>query len=99
MIERLYDTMTVVSIFALNLLWLKPATGSAEDFSRTRAVGLLLVILLAAGIVLLIWFRRRSKTVVDWLDLKIGERGCTAARFKCALLSTLEQLATACRGL
>src|SRR5207249_9361101 len=31
MIERLYDTMTVVSIFALNLLWLKPATGSAEN--------------------------------------------------------------------
>ena len=95
MIERLYDTMTVVSIFALNLLWLKPATGSAEDLSRTRAAGLLLVILLAAGIIVLIWFKRRSKSVIDWLDSKIGERGHTAARLKRALLSTLEQLATA----
>ena len=95
MIERLYDTMTVVSIFALNLLWLKPATGSAEDLSRTRAAGLVLVILLAAGIVLLIWFKRRSKSVIDWLDSKIGERGRMAARIKRAVLSTLEQLATA----
>jgi hypothetical protein len=95
MIERLYDTMTVVSIFAINLLWLKPATGSAADLSRTRAAGLVLVILLAAGIVVLIWFKRRSKAVIDWLDLKIGKRGHTATRFKRALLSTLEQLATA----
>ena len=95
MIERLYDTMTVVSIFALNLLWLKPATGSAEDLSRTRAAGLVLVILLAAGIVLLIWFKHRSKSVINWLDSKIGERGWTATRVKRALLSTLEQLATA----
>ena len=95
MIERLYDTMTVVSIFALNLLWLKPATGSAENLSRTRAAGLLLVILLAAGIIVLIWFKRRSKSVIDWLDLKIGERRGTAARLKRALLSTLDQLATA----
>ena len=95
MIERLYDTMTVVSIFALNLLWLKPATGSAEDLNRTRAAGLVLVILLAAGIVLLIWFKRRSKSVIDWLDSKIGERGRMATRIKRAVLSTLEQLATA----
>src|SRR5205807_2650461 len=95
MIERLYDTITVVSIFALNLLWLKPATGSAEDLNRTRAAGLVLVILLAAGIAVLIWFKRRSKSVIDWLDSKIGERGRTAARVKRALLSTLEQLATA----
>jgi uncharacterized protein (TIRG00374 family) len=95
MIERLFDTMTVVSIFALNLLWLKPARGSAEDLSRTRAAGLILVILLAAGIVVLIWFKRRSKNVIDWLDSKIGEGGRTAARVKRALLSTLEQLATA----
>ena len=95
MIERVYDTMTVVSIFALNLLWLKPATGSAEDLSRTRAIGLLLVILLAGGIVVLICFKRRSQRVLVWLDSKIGERGRTAARLKRALLSTLEQLATA----
>ncbi len=95
MIERLYDTMTVVSIFALNLLWLKPATGSAEDLSRTRAAGLVLVTFLAAGIIVLIGFRRRSSRVISWLDQKIGERRRSTARLKRALLSTLEQLATA----
>src|SRR2546427_7797028 len=80
MIERVYDTMTVVSIFALNLLWLKPATGSAENLSRTRAIGFLLVILLAAGIVVLICFKRRSQSVLVWLDSKIGERGRKSTR-------------------
>ncbi len=95
MIERLYDTITVVSIFALNLLWLKPASGSAEDLNRTRAAGFVLVILLAAGIVVLIWFKRRSKSIIDWLDSKIGARARTTDRLKRGLLSTLEQLATA----
>ena len=95
LIERLYDTMTVVSIFALNLLWLKPASGSAEDLSRTRTVGLLLVILLALGVAFLIWFKRRSKEILAWLDRKISARGPAFTRLKRALLSTLEQLATA----
>lgn len=95
MIERLYDTMTVVSIFAINLLWLKPATGSAEDLSRTRTAGLLLVSLLTAGILGLIWFRRRSQRTVQWLDARVKARGRVSTRLKRALLSTLEQLATA----
>src|SRR5262249_6984556 len=60
MIERLYDSLTVVLIFAVNLLWLRPAGAGAGDFTRARAVGWLLVTVLATALALLIWFRHRS---------------------------------------
>jgi uncharacterized protein (TIRG00374 family) len=95
MIERLYDTMTVVLIFAVNLLWLEPTKGSAADFARARTVGFLLVGFLAVAIGLLIWFKRRSKSAIGWLDQRIKARSPVKSRLKRALLSTLDQLATA----
>ncbi len=95
MVERLYDTIAVVSIFALNLLWLKPSAGTTEAFSRARALGWFLVLLLAIVVTLLIWFKRRSPGVIGWLDRQIRGRSRFGARLKRAVLSTLEQLATA----
>jgi uncharacterized protein (TIRG00374 family) len=95
MVERLYDTIAVVSIFALNLLWLKPPTNTAEAFSQARTVGWLLVGLLAVIVILLIWFKRRSSRVIVWLDRKVSGKSRLGARLKRAELSTLEQLATA----
>ena len=95
MIERVYDTMTVVSIFAINLLWLRPVNGSVTEINRTRLIGMLLVALLAFGILLLIVFKHRSQSVIGWLDRKISDHSRLVERMKHALLSTLEQLATA----
>ena len=95
MVERLYDTIAVVSIFAINLLWLQPSAGTTETFSRARAVGWVLLGLLAIIVSLLIWFRRRSSQVIAWLDRKVSGKSHLAARLKRAVLSTLEQLATA----
>jgi len=95
MIERLYDTMTVVLIFGVNLLWLKPSAGTAADFSRARVVGWMLVVLLVVALVLLIWFRRRSPSLIAWLDRMISSASPLRLRLKRALLSTLDQLATA----
>jgi len=94
-VERLYDTIAVVSIFALNLLWLKPSANTAQAFSQARTGGWLLVGLLAVIVVLLIWFKRRSSRVIVWLDRKVKGESRLGARLKRAVLSTLEQLATA----
>lgn len=94
MVERVYDSMTVVLFFAINLLWFRPTPETASAFGRARTVGLVFLSLLVLGIVLLIWFRRRSQTVIKWLDRKISA-GSRFKRAKRALLSTLEQLATA----
>jgi uncharacterized protein (TIRG00374 family) len=95
MVERLYDTIAVVSIFAVNLLWLKPSDVATEAFTRARTVGWSLVLLLAVVVTLLVCFKRRSHSVVGWLDRKIRGKSGLGARLKRALLSTLDQLATA----
>ena len=94
MIERLYDTLTVVLMFALNLLWFEP-TGSASEFSWVRIVGFGFLAVLLVGIIFLIWFRWSSRTLIEWLDNHLRWQSGVPARVKRALLSTLEQLATA----
>jgi uncharacterized protein (TIRG00374 family) len=93
MIERLYDTMTVVVVFGLNLFWLKPVSGA--DFGPARMIGFGLVGAGVIATVFLIVFRWRSAQVINWLDRKIRTGTGLRARVKRALLSTLEQLATA----
>jgi uncharacterized protein (TIRG00374 family) len=95
MIERLYDTMTVVLIFAINLLWLKPSEGSATEFAKARVIGFGFVLFFAVGIALLIWFKRRSKRAISWLDRRINASSPFKSRLKRALLSTLDQLSIA----
>lgn len=99
MIERLYDTITVMLVFALNLLWLNRGTESSADFSRARTVGFALVGLLVITVAVLIWFERRSAVLIAWLDARISPRSALAARIKRGLISTLEQLAAALKVL
>jgi glycosyltransferase 2 family protein len=95
MIERLYDSVTVVLLFALSLLWLKPTGGDGTAFARARIAGAVLVGILIVAVGLLILFRTRSQAVIGWLDQRINARSSLAVRIKHAILSTLEQLATA----
>lgn len=95
MIERLYDVISVALIFAVNLLWFTPPGSTAAELTRIREAGLLMVVLLAVAVVLLIWFRRRSVSVIGWLDRRVGGRSHVSARLKHAVLSILDQLATA----
>ena len=95
LVERLYDSITVVLLFAVNLLWFRPTPETASDFGRARIVGLVFFGLLVLGVAMLIWFRWRSVTAIKWLDQKISAKSRFKVRVKRALLSTLEQLATA----
>jgi len=95
MIERLYDFISVALIFAINLLWFTPPDSSGVELTRIRFIGVLMVVLLAVAVALLIWFRRRSAGAIGWLDRKIAGRSRLSGRLKLALLSILDQLATA----
>ena len=92
MVERLYDSMTVVLFFAVNLLWFAPTPEAASGLGRA---GLVFLGLLVLGIAVLIWFRWRSPKVIKWIDQRISAGSPFKIRAKRALLSTLEQLATA----
>lgn len=95
MIERLYDSVSVILLFAINLLWFTPPGITGIDLARMRQAGLALVVLLVMAIAVLVWFRRRSPQVIGWLDRKIAGRSRAGGRLKRAALSTLDQLATA----
>ena len=94
LIERLYDTMTVVLMFAVNLLWFQP-TSAAVEFGWVRIIGFSFLAILVVAFIFLIWFRTRSATLVAWLDGRVTPKHRLLVRVKTALLSTLEQLGTA----
>src|SRR6185436_18043894 len=98
-VERVYDSLTVLLLFAVGLVWFTPSTVGASDFARARQVGFALVGGLLVAIALLIWFRWRSQTVIGWIDRRFSLRSQIGKRIKRALLSLLTQLAIALRVL
>ena len=95
MIERLYDTVTVVLIFALNLLWLEPVAASQADLRIARIMGFGFLGVGLAAVALLIWFKRHSLVSIAWFNRRIAAKSKIGIRIKYAVISTLEQLATA----
>ena len=99
MVERIYDTMAVVVLFAVNLLWFTPPADVGTEFSRVRIAGVVLLILSIAGVVALTWFRRKSKSSIGWLEARLDRMGFIPLRLRRALIHILEQLAKSLRVL
>jgi hypothetical protein len=99
MVERIYDMIAVVVLFAANLVWLKPPSHAVVEFSRVRLAGVVLLMAAIAGVVGLSWFRRKSTSVIDWLQRRFQSWPFLPARLNRAIISILEQLARALRVL
>ncbi|MGH9971692.1 MAG: lysylphosphatidylglycerol synthase transmembrane domain-containing protein [Pyrinomonadaceae bacterium] len=99
MVERIYDMMAVVFLFAVNLVWFKPLVNGATELSKVRIAGVVLLVATVAGIVCLTWFRRRSDSFIKWLDKRLIGRSFVPVRVRRATISILEQLARALRVL
>lgn len=99
MVERIYDMMAVVVLFAVNLLWFTPPTNMGSEFSRVRIAGIVLLILTIAAVAGLTWFRRRSKSTITWLERRMDRLAFIPVRLRHALISILEQLAKSLRVL
>jgi len=99
MIERIYDMMAVVVLFAVNLLWFTPPTNLGAEFSRVRVAGVVLLILSIAAVAGLTWFRKRSNSAIGWIEKQLDRLGFVPVRLKRALIGLLEQLAKALRVL
>jgi uncharacterized protein (TIRG00374 family) len=95
MIERLCDTMAVVVLFALNLVWLRSPAGQASEFAYVREIGLILLIVTLLGVLGLVWFERRSRRAIHWLDVRLQRWRFVPDRVAHAITHTLEQLAKA----
>ena len=99
MIERIYDSIAVVVLFAVNLLWFRPPVHVSGNLMRIRAVGIGLLIVAAAGIFGLTQFRKHSEGAIAGLRRFLERRRFVPAAVTAAVLSILEQLAKALRVL
>ena len=99
MVERIYDLMAVILLFALNLLWFTPPRGSATEFSRVRIAGIVLLVVAITGIAGFTWFRRKSTSILGWLEPRLARSSFIPKRLTHAVVSILEQLARALRVL
>jgi hypothetical protein len=95
MIERLCDSVAIVVMFALNLIWFSAPEGRAADFAHVREIGLILLIVTVLGVLGLVWFERRSRSAIHWLDVRLKRWRFVPDRLAHAVTSTLEQLAKA----
>ena len=70
LIERLFDTTAVVSLFAANLLFfnLPSDQSNASELETIRSVGLTLLICVAIGISILVMLRLKAEPIITWLE-------------------------------
>jgi glycosyltransferase 2 family protein len=99
MVERIYDMMAVVVLFAVNLLWFTPPSNMGSEFSRVRIAGLVLLCLSIAAVAGLAVFRRKSKGIIAGLQRRLNRFGFIPVRLRRAVINLLEQLAKSLRVL
>jgi uncharacterized protein (TIRG00374 family) len=99
LVERIYDMIAVVLLFAINLLWFRPPVNGGVEFGRVRMVGIILLVAAVAGVFGLTQFRKKSQGAIGWIKKTLEGRRFVPARLTRALLSILEQLASALRVL
>jgi len=99
MVERIYDIVAIVLLFAVNLLWFRPPSSAVTDMGRVRIVGLVLLIGVAVGIVALAWFRKKSDAVIGVVGRLFSSFSFIPDRLTKLVLRLLEQLARALRVL
>jgi uncharacterized protein (TIRG00374 family) len=99
MVERIYDMIAVVLLFAINLLWFKPPANAGVEFGRVRVAGLVLLAVAVAGVFGLTQFRKKSDGAIGWVKTTLDGRRFVPTRLTRAIVSILEQLASALRVL
>lgn len=99
MVERIYDVVAIVLLFAVNLLWFKPPISSTADMGRVRLAGLILLIGVVLGVASLAWFRKNSDPLIAVVSRALSKFSFIPDRLTKLVLRLLEQLARALRVL
>jgi uncharacterized protein (TIRG00374 family) len=99
MIERIYDMIAVVLLFAVNLLWFRPPNVSSSIFTQVRIAGAVLLAGAIFAVAGLTWFRKRSEGILNWLHKGFDRWQFIPRRLTKLIMSMLEQLARALRVL
>jgi glycosyltransferase 2 family protein len=68
LIERLFDTTMVVTLFAVNLLFIELPGNRQSELDPIRSIGLLLVIGVVVGVILLILLRLKAVLIISLIE-------------------------------
>ncbi len=93
-VERIYDMVAIVVLFAANLLVFRPAAMDAGSLGRLRVLGLVLLGAAAVGIVALALFRRYAGLVLGWLGPRVEKLPKMPRRVGHVVVDLLEHLAS-----
>jgi len=99
MVERIYDTMAILLMFAVNLIWFTPSSGSVKDFEKVRLAGIVLAVVALFWVAFLTWFRKNSSAVLGKLQGLFERWTFLPQRLTKLIIGVLEQLARALRVL
>lgn len=71
MIERIYDTVAVVTLFSVSLLFFDLPTDQATSWQKvvsTRALGFLLLSGVLLGVIVLVLLRLKAEQILVWIE-------------------------------
>lgn len=95
LVERIFDMMAVALMFAINLIWFRPAVAVEVSFDRVRLVGLGMLLATFLGVIFLIWYRRKSTWLIEVLNRRLAGWDFVPRGLTNLLMRTLEQLSRA----
>jgi glycosyltransferase 2 family protein len=98
-VERIYDLMAVILMFALNLLWLKPTSALENEIPRLRIAGVVLLVGAILGVGVLALFRSNSTIILGWIERLFERWQFIPRKFAAFVLGMLTQLAQSLRVL
>lgn len=94
-VERIYDLTAVGVLFAVNLLWFRPATFDAALLQRLRVAGLLMLGAVVLGLTALLVFRRNAGSIIARCETLIERAPFLLQRLGRLLTGLLSQLSRA----
>jgi uncharacterized protein (TIRG00374 family) len=95
-LERICDSVAVVMLFAVNLLWFRPPPGrDPGEFAHVQQAGLILLALAVVGIAGLAVFQRLSTSIIPGVERRVTGRRFVPAALARTIVVILRQLADA----
>ncbi|HKR13010.1 MAG TPA: lysylphosphatidylglycerol synthase transmembrane domain-containing protein [Pyrinomonadaceae bacterium] len=95
LVERIYDMMAVALMFAINLIWFRPAVSFDVSFSRVRAAGFGMLVATILGVIFLAWYRTRSAWLIEILDRRVTRWRFIPRKLTNFVMRLLDQLSRA----
>ena len=94
-VERIFDMVGVIALFAANLLFFRAPGADAAGYARVRQAGFALLAGALLGVAALAYLRRHTASVTGWLDARLDRAPRLVRRVGRVVTGLLGQLSEA----